>query len=194
MGAYDNIQTPVQGQPISSSQFGARVKAAIQDLDRRMSAYDATTGVGKVMSTSNLVIATTTETAALTLTGFTFRAGYAYKATYRSGFLMASSTYRAGFRLRKYNATPASGADWGEYFRFNAAVTSPGDVMQAFGTIYLLNATGADITSDVNLIAFSSNAVASALTIWASAASPRYLVIEPAGFATDYVGMGVQVS
>lgn len=193
MGAYDNIQSPVQGQPISSSLFGARVKAAIQDLDRRLSAYDATTGVGKVLSTSNLVLSTTTETAALTLTGFTFRAGYAYKATYRSGFLAAAATTRAGFRLRKYNATPASGADWGEYFRFQAAST-PSDVMNAFGTLYLLNATGADITSDVNLIAFSTASGASALTIWASTPSPRYLVIEPAGFAIDYVNMGVQVS
>jgi hypothetical protein len=193
MGAYDTIQDPVQGQPISSSQFGARVKAAIQDLDRRISAYDATTGVGKVMSTANLVISTTTETAALTLTGFTFRAGYAYKATYRSGFLAAASTTQAGFRLRKYNATPASGADWGEYFRFQAGST-PSNVMNAFGTLYLLNATGTNVTSDVNLIAFSTAAGASALTIWASAASPRYLVIEPAGFAADYVGMGVQVT
>jgi hypothetical protein len=36
MGRYDGIILPVSGQPISVSQFGAPVKAAINDLDTRI--------------------------------------------------------------------------------------------------------------------------------------------------------------
>lgn len=38
-GPY-NIQIPVSGQPISSSQFGARVKAGVDDLDARATALE----------------------------------------------------------------------------------------------------------------------------------------------------------
>lgn len=193
MGNYDTIQDPIQGQPISSSLYGARVKAAIVDLDRRMSAYDASTGVGKASSVTPLVLANTTETAALTITGFPFRAGYAYKASYRSGMGSATAGTLCNVRIRKYNATPASGADWGEYFRVEGKGGSS-TLMQGFGMIYLLNATGADIVSDVNLTVQCNVTATAAFTMGCTSASPRYFIIEPAGFASDYVGMGAQVT
>lgn len=41
MGNYDNIQVPVTGTPISKSQYGNRVRAAIVDLDTRVSIIEA---------------------------------------------------------------------------------------------------------------------------------------------------------
>jgi hypothetical protein len=188
MGAYDYIQDPVPGQPISSSLFGARVKASIQDLDRRLSAYDASTGIGKAAGTSNIVIATTTETAVLTITGQVFRAGYAYQCTMRSGFQTGAVGTLCLFRLRK---TTIGGTDYGEYFRFEGKGTP---VMGALGSLYLVNTGATDIVNDVLLTATSNVAAASALTVYGSAASPRFLTIVPAGFAVDYVGMGPAVS
>jgi len=192
MGSYDDIGLPVKGQPISSGAFGIKVRNAIIDLDRRVSSVDTSTGTGKVFSASPLTVATTTETAALTLTGMVFKAGLAYEASMRYGLYATASTTLVETRIRKYNATPSSGADWGEYFRFNSIGTSAGGSQSCIGTIYLINNTSADITSDVNLIIQLS--AASSTTLQANSTSPRYFIIKPAGFAADYVGMGVQVS
>jgi hypothetical protein len=197
MGAYDDIGIPVKGQKISSGAYGIKVRNAIIDLDRRVSSVDTSTGTGKAFSTSSVTIATTTETAALTITGMVFKAGLAYEAVMRMGLQTASNTpvIFCNARVRKFNATPASGADWGEYFRFTGNNGVAGTAPQsALGSIFLLNNTAADITSDVNLTVQSSVAVANAITIFANTVSPRFFTIKPAGFAADYVGMGVQVS
>jgi hypothetical protein len=97
-------------------------------------------------------------------------------------------------RVRKFNATPASGADWGEYFRFAAEGTVAGLTVSAIASIFLINNTAADITSDVNLTVAAQVGTASYITVFANATSPRYFTIRPVGFAADYAGMGVQVS
>lgn len=188
MGRYDDIAVPISGQPVSSGNFGIKVRDAIIDLDYRLSTVDTSTGTGKAFSTAVQVLATTTETASLTITGMTFVAGIAYEASMRCGIATAATGTLASMRLRKTNA---AGADWGEYFRFEGKA-SP--VMSAISSIFLINNTQTDVVSDVCLTAQSSVAAANALNIYANANSPRYLVIKPAGFASDYVGMGVQVS
>jgi hypothetical protein len=193
MGAYDSIGVPVKGQPVSSGAFGIKVRDAILDLDRRVSSFDTSTGTGKAYSTTTLTLTTTTETAALTITGMVFKAGLAYEATARMGLASAANTTLVNCRVRKYNATASAGADWGEYFRF-LGPGSTGLPVSCIGSIFLINNTSADITSDVNYTVASSVASANAALIWGSVASPRYFVIKPAGFAADYVGLGVQVS
>lgn len=42
MGNYDNIQIPVNGNPISASQFGVRVRDAIVAMDTRLSRIEST--------------------------------------------------------------------------------------------------------------------------------------------------------
>jgi hypothetical protein len=190
MGNYDAIQIPVGAQPISSGQFGVRVRDAILDLDRRVSSLDPNTGTGKAYSASNLILTTTTETAALTITGMTFIAGLAYQASIRNGMSTAADGTLCNFRVRKYNATPASGADWGEFYRVRGTTS----VMLVNGDLILINNTSADVTSDVNLTVTSSVAAANAVNVFATASSPRYFIIKPIGFASDYAGMGVQVT
>lgn len=192
MGTYDDIGIPVKGQKVSSGAFGIKVRNAIIDLDRRVSAFDTSSNTGKVSSTSPLTLSTTTETAALTITGMVFKAGLAYECAMRFGLYAAASTTLVNARIRKYNATPSSGADWGEYFRFNSQGTTSSGTQSCLGSIFLYNATAADITSDVNLTAQLS--AASSTTLFCTTTSPRYFIIKPAGFAADYVGIGVQVS
>lgn len=195
MGTYDDIGIPVKGQKVSSGAFGVKVRNAIIDLDRRVAAFDTSSNTGKASSTSQLVLSTTSEVAALTITGMVFKAGLAYEASMRYGLFTATiNTTLVETRIRKYNATTASGADWGEYFRFNSPGSSSGGSSSAIGTIYLLNNTSADITSDVNLVVQSTVAAANAATLFANTTSPRYFIIKPAGFAADYAGIGVQVS
>lgn len=197
MGNYDSIQIPVPGQPISSSLFGIRARNAIIDLDRRMSAYDASTGVGKVASTSSAVLATINETILLTIPNFTFRAGYAYRANIRCGIQSAGTGTVCNIRLRKGSTLTLSGstatnADYGEYFRFEGKGSV--GVMGVLGSQYLIRTAATDLTTDVSLTGASSVATANAITIYANANSPRFFVIEPAGFASDYIGMGVDVT
>jgi hypothetical protein len=66
--------------------------------------------------------------------------------------------------------------------------------MSAVGQIYLLRTGLTDLTTGVMLSAQSSVNVASGALLWASAASPRYFVIEPAGFASTFAGLGVNVT
>lgn len=201
MGAYDGIGIPVKGQPISSGAFGIKVRNAIIDLDKRVSSVDTSTGTGKAFSVSALALSgtgPTTEVAALTITGMVFKAGLAYEVSMRSGLFTAAATTLCEMRVRKFNATPASGADWGEFFRYNGpgAPNSASGSISCLGTIFLINNTSADITSDVNLCAQLNSNVVGALTgtLQANATSPRFFIIKPAGFAADYVGLGVQVS
>lgn len=196
MGKYDDIGLPVKGQPVSSGTFGIKVRNAILDLDTRVSSVDTSTGTGKAFSSSALVLGSTTESAALTITGMVFKAGLAYEASMRFGlFTLVATTTLIEARVRKFNATPASGADWGEYFRYNSSGPNSASGSQScLGSIFLINNTAADITSDVNLNVQSSSATAANATLQANATSPRYFIIKPAGFAADYVGIGVQVS
>jgi hypothetical protein len=60
MGNYDTIQIPVSGQPVSKAQYGDRVRAAIVDLDARVSRIESTL--------SNYARKTTTTTRANTTT------------------------------------------------------------------------------------------------------------------------------
>lgn len=196
MGNYDDIQTPVQGANISSSLFGQKVKDAITDLDRRMSAYDASTGVGKASSTSQLTVSTLVETIALTISGFTFRAGYAYEVKIRSGMSAATTGNICNWRLRKGSSLTLSGnnstnPDWGEYFR---TVGNSAGVIMVNGAMYLLRSAGTDLTADFSLTIQSNVAAANAISAYANATSPRYMTITPTGFASDFIGMGVDVT
>lgn len=188
MGKYDDISIPIAGQPISSGTFGVKVRDAILDLDRRVASVDTSTGTGKQFSSSTQVLATTTETVTLTITGMTFVAGLAYEASMRAGVFSAASGTLVNFRLRKTNA---AGLDFGEFYRFEG---KGAPVMSAISSIILINNTSSDITTDVALTGQSSVAAANAISIYANSSSPRFLTIRPTGFAVDYVGMGVQVS
>lgn len=191
MGLYDGIAIPVQGQPISSSNFGKKVRDAILDLDRRVASLDSSGNTGRAYGTSSLVLNNTTETAGLTIVNMTFKAGIAYQAEWKGGVVAGTAGNTVVTRVRKYNATPGSGADWGDLYRTEGLV---GSTRSAGGTLYLLNNTTNDVTSDVNLNHVSSSSAASGITIAGSANSPRWFTIKPVGFATDYAGMGVQVS
>ena len=191
MGRYDDIQVPVGGTPISSGLFGKKVRDAIVDLDTRVSTIDSSTGTGRAYSTSSLVLSTTTETAGLTIVGMNFVAGLAYEAIAKFGRQSAVATYNCLVRVRKYHATPASGADWGEFYRFEGFT---GGVAQGYGGLFLINNTSADVVTDVNLNFQSNTAAANAYTVYANTLNPRYFVIRPIGFASDFVGMGAQVS
>lgn len=188
MGRYDDIGVPISGQPVSSGNFGIKVRDAIIDLDYRLSTVDTSTGTGKAYATSSLVLANTTETVALTITGMTFVAGIAYQADMRCGVASGTSGNLANFRLRKTNA---AGADWGEFFRFEGK-GSP--VMSAISSIYLINNTNADVVSDVALTVQGNTTAAAAYTVYGSSTSPRYFVLKPIGFASSFANMGVQVT
>lgn len=189
MGRYDDIAMPIGGQPISSGNFGIKVRDAIIDLDSRLSTLDTSTGTGKAYSTSAQVLSTTAETVTLTIPGMVFVAGIAYEVTMRTGIMSATAGTLCNFHLRKTNA---AGALFGEFYRFEGKGT--GQAMSAMSSLFVINNTSADITSDVVLTGTSSVAAANAITLHAYASGARYLVIKPAGYASDYVGLGIQVS
>jgi hypothetical protein len=63
MGNYDNIQIPIQGQPISTSQYGNRVRDAILSLDARVASIESTLSnyVTKVSNTTRTATTTNTD-------------------------------------------------------------------------------------------------------------------------------------
>ncbi len=190
MGNYDDIGVPVTGQPVSKAQFGDKVIAAINYLDRRVSGFDGSSGSGVASATTSSILATTTETVLLTIPSFTFRAGFAYRVSIRFGIQSATAGTVCNLRLRK--GTTAAGADYGEFFRYEGKGAA--GVMSALGQFYMLRTATTDLTTAFCLTGQSSVAAANAITLWASSASPRYLVIEPAGFATTFAGLGAAVT
>lgn len=129
----------------------------------------------------------TTETVSLTVSGVTFKAGWAYEVQMR-GLVYGTAAVQALFRVRKTNA---SGTDWGEYGRVTCVGTSAGTSIMANGAIVLVRSASTDLTADVALTVVASSGT---VNVFASATSPRYLVVRPCGWASEYAGCGVDVT
>lgn len=129
----------------------------------------------------------TTETLSLTVAGVTFRAGWAYEVQIR-GSVYGTAAVQALFRLRKTNL---AGADWGEYGRVRAEGTSAGLSASALGSIVLVRSATTDLTADVALTIVATSGT---VNVFASATSPRYVVVRPCGWATEYAGTGVDIT
>lgn len=127
------------------------------------------------------------ETVVLTVTGMTFKASWAYRAYLRTLVYGSAAAILVHFRLRQ---TGLAGADYGEYGRVETKGTSAGTAVMANGSIVLTRSAGTDLTTDVALTVTANTGTA---TLFATAASPRYLCIEPIGPASEYLGLGVDV-
>ena len=144
--------------------------------------------IGKAFTTSQSSAIGTSETVALTVTSMLFKAGWAYRAFIRTAVYGSAAGVQASFRLRKTNA---AGADWGELGRVRCEGTTLGTSAMANGSLILTRSAVTDLTTDVALVVAASTGT---VTLWAGAASPRYLVIEPIGSAADYADLGVDVT
>lgn len=124
-------------------------------------------------------------------TAFTFKAGWAYEVRIR-GQVYGAPGLQAHFRLRKTNA---AGADWGEYGRVPTSGTGVGQSNMANGSIFLLRTASTDLTATVALTcARNSGASTDVVNVFASAASPAYMMIVPVGPAVMFAGFGVAVA
>ena len=142
---------------------------------------------GTAFSTSSLTGVSTTETALLTVSNMLFAAGWAYEVKIRAA-VYGTAGLQCLFRLRK---GVVGGTDWGEYGRARCEGTSAGNAAMANGSIILLRSAATDLTVNVVLTGTASS---STLNVFASSASPRYLLIKPIGLASDYAGLGVDVT
>lgn len=81
------ITTPVKGQPVSSSLFGAAVKAAINDLDSRVAKLEGTQQfvIKRARRTTTTASISTTETGVLRIDNVPVRAGQIYQM--QTGFI-----------------------------------------------------------------------------------------------------------
>jgi hypothetical protein len=143
--------------------------------------------VGKASSTSSHT-GFSSETASLTISNMVFKSGWAYRATMRGLIYASSSSATIHFRLRK---TTSGGDDYGEFGRIPVAGTTTSAAAMANGSIFLYRSAGSDLTVDVVLTVAASTGTGN---VFATSASPRFLVIEPCGPASDYSGVGVDVT
>lgn len=130
----------------------------------------------------------TAESVSLTVTNMAFRAGWAYRASIRGAIYGSAAGLLAHFRLRKTNL---AGADWGEYGRAETKGASVGTSFMVNASLILLRSAATDLLSSVALVVTPSSGT---INIFASIASPRYLLIEPIGPAAAYADLGVEVS
>lgn len=81
MGAYDDIQVPISGQPASSSLFGHKVREAIIDLDARMGIQEVSQQkvLARGRRTTPKTGITNTELGLLRLDDVPVLAGYMYR-------------------------------------------------------------------------------------------------------------------
>ena len=155
---------------------GMRLTPARLNDPARGQAFSSTTQTG-----------ISSEVAVLTVTGMTFKAGWAYRAYMRTLVYGSAAAILVNFRLRQASV---AGADYGEYGRVETKGNSASFAVIANGSVVLTRSAGTDLTTDVLLTAVASTGTAS---LFASAASPRYLCIEPIGPASEYLGLGVDV-
>lgn len=129
----------------------------------------------------------TAETVSLTVEDVIFVAGWAYEVQIRGG-LYGTAGVQALFRIRKTNL---AGTDWGEYGRVRSEGISAGNSAMVNGSLVLMRSASTDLTADVVL---TCQPTSGTVNIFASATSPRYAVVRPCGYATEYVGCGVEVT
>ena len=140
-------------------------------------------GVGSPTSHTGITVETTT----LTVPSFTFKAGWAYRVE------IAQRPYgtagaQALFRLRKTNA---SGTDWGEYGRVRLEGTSAANSAMASGSVILYRSASTDLVATFVLtVAPDSGTV----NLFASAATPRWIMVSPLGPYQRFSAIGVAVS
>lgn len=142
---------------------------------------------GKAFATTAQTGIGTSETVSLTVPGMLFTAGWAYRVHIRTA-VYGTAALQALFRIRKTNA---SGTDWGEFGRVRTEGVSAGTAAMVNGSLILLRSAGTNLTADV---ALTCQASSSTVSLFASASSPRYLIVEPIGDATEYEDLGVEVS
>lgn len=131
----------------------------------------------------------TVETVSLTVPGVVFRARWAYEAVLRTA-VYGTANAQVLFRIR---ADGLTGTDWGEYGRVTCVGPSAGQSAMANGTLVLLR-SGATDSAPTDVVLTIAPSAGATVNAFASAASPRYLVIRPCGPASEYAGCGVEVS
>lgn len=140
--------------------------------------------VGKAVDAA-VVAAPTTESTILTITNMIFKAGTAYRAFLRTG-LNGPNGAQCLFQIRKTNST---GTQLGEYGRVTTLSTAVGSTVMANGSLIINRSASTNLTTNIVLTAAASASV----NLWASTVSPRSLIIEPIGLASDYAGLGVDI-
>lgn len=133
----------------------------------------------QVSSTSNFGSGVGAEVVIQTLTGCVFRAGHCYRLDFNFG----SSNTGAGQAQLAVRKTNVSGAIlWGGTGATRTPPQGGAGVETQLGT-WIRNSTGSNITSDIALTATSSGGT---ITVTASAAVPRSMVLRYAGTAAEY--------
>lgn len=126
----------------------------------------------------------------------TFKGGWAYEVTIR-GQVYGTAGVQAHFRLRKWQSSgsPSTWTDWGEYGRVAVYGPNISNSAQVGGDVTLLRTAATDLTATVALTcARNSGASGSLVNVFASTASPAYMIVKPLGPAVLYQGFGVEVS
>lgn len=118
------------------------------------------------------------ETDALVTASTAFYGGRAYEVTMRGGVRSGTAGGAAQLRLRK---TTAGGADLGEFFR--TPITIANTVFGAFGSRVFIVASGNPVNAQ---IALTIQANVNTVDHFATATSPREIVIRDVGSANDY--------
>lgn len=165
----------------------ARIWEHLQALAEDVDALLTKPPTGSASSTTTQTTTSTSETVSLTISNMLFKSGWAYRASIRTA-VYGTTGALAFFRLRKTNA---SGTDYGELGRVACEGTVTGSAAMANGSLILVRSAGTDLTTNVALTTSTNTGT---INLFASASSPRYLLIEPIGKASDYAGLGVDVT
>lgn len=177
----DILTDPFGGPPICEIYRNTVVHGSVSSDGPMLQA-----GTRSDISTVNSAPVTTVEAVIQTVTNYVFKAGVAYRVTMFQPMLSDVAGRLAAFRLRKTNL---AGADWGEYFRWEA---KGNETMHASGERFLIRSASTDLTATVVLCAFAD---AGNVTMRGNiVGSPRYLLIEPCGLAAEYAGLGIDVT
>jgi len=147
-------------------------------------------GVSWINRTTDVAVATTTETIVLTSASYTFKAGLAYEVEFFAPCYGSVAGLLGLFRLRK--GTTTGGADWGEYGRWRVE-SGASNVIAVQAKRYLVRTAGTDLTSEVT--ATVTGTVAGTYTVRGTITTSRpHLLIKPVGLASEYSGLGVTIT
>lgn len=129
----------------------------------------------------------TDHTETMEIPSFTYRKGQAYKLSFKCGVISSSSTVDGFMGLRWFKGTTTAGQSLGEHFRYWMPRSGYG-VGFAQGELYIVNNTGADITTQITLAGQTGTQAGSR---YANSTSVSWVRAQWVGPASKYQGTAV---
>lgn len=169
---------------VFADELQSQANITCVDIPNGTSAISIGRGARATLGSNSSSASVADETVVATLNNFIWRAGRAYKVEMGQRVESSTTSQRARFLMRR--GTTIAGTLLVDFGTTETCSSTASADMNCYGTGWVINATGSDITQSVCVTLDNESSAVNTVTWLGSAASPRWLTITDVGSASDY--------